>query len=415
MRSLAILGSIRCNSCEGRLSLVIGGSVPATFLTSTQPHLTVHIFIPPRKVSDSSRPSANPSPLALPDPGKHADTMEETLEQLQSRHRKEQRDLQSRVTSKKKNATKKTRKGVNDECAELERLLKQRQRDELLLLRSLDDGEAAPPDADAPAEDDEDGDEPDDAPADGIADKLRSTTLTDPAPPNRTGPSASSSPTPSSPTSPATSQHAPQKKRNRQKERLARRAAEAEAAAAAASAEAAGMEDRRGNEGAHMRGEFRRMGLSEREVLPDGHCLFSAVADQLGQVGVALSSAAAGGAGEEEKQPPPYRVVRRVAAAYMEAHADDFAGFVEGEGLGSYVERIRDTAEWGGQLELVALAGAYGVDIHVLQDGSTEVITPNGADGEGEGERKKIWLAYYRHGYGLGEHYNSLRKTAPAT
>ncbi|KAK1771034.1 hypothetical protein QBC33DRAFT_597671 [Phialemonium atrogriseum] len=339
--------------------------------------------------------------------------MEETLEQLQSRHRKEQRDLQSRVTSKKKNATKKTRKGVNDECAELERLLKQRQRDELLLLRSLDDGESAPPDADAAAEDDKDEDEPDDAPADGIADALRSTTLTDPATPSRTEPS--------SPTSPTASQQAqPHKKRNRQKERLARRAAEAEAAAAAASAEAAGMEDRRGNEGAHMRGEFRRMGLSEREVLPDGHCLFSAVADQLGQVGVALSSSAAAagagaGAGEDGQKEQPYRVVRRAAAAYMEAHADDFAGFVEGEGLRSYVEKIRDTAEWGGQLELVALAGAYGVDIHVVQDGSTEVITPNGADGEGEGERKKIWLAYYRHGYGLGEHYNSLRKTAPAT
>ena len=55
----------------------------------------------------------------------------ETLEQMQARHRKEQRDLQSRITSKKKNATKKTRKGVNEECIELEKQLKERQAGEV--------------------------------------------------------------------------------------------------------------------------------------------------------------------------------------------------------------------------------------------------------------------------------------------
>jgi OTU domain-containing protein 6 len=51
----------------------------------------------------------------------------------------------------------------------------------------------------------------------------------------------------------------------------------------------------------------------------------------------------------------------------------------------------------------------------VVQRGSrVEVVSPaqDGENGEGEEEGKKtIWLAYYRHGYGLGEHYNSLRKT----
>lgn len=59
----------------------------------------------------------------------------ETLEAIQARHRKEQRDLQSRITSKKKNASKKTRKGVNDECAGLERDLGARQGQELAALR----------------------------------------------------------------------------------------------------------------------------------------------------------------------------------------------------------------------------------------------------------------------------------------
>ena len=95
----------------------------------------------------------------------------------------------------------------------------------------------------------------------------------------------------------------------------------------------------------------------------------------------------------------------------MEAHPDDFAPFLE-EPLAAYVPRIRDTAEWGGQLELAALAAAYGVEIKVVQDGRTETIEPASAPaGAAAGkERERIWLAYYRHGYGLGEHYNSLRR-----
>ena len=52
------------------------------------------------------------------------------MEDLRSRHHKEQKDLQGRITQKKKNATKKTRKGVNDECERLQRELLDRQRAE---------------------------------------------------------------------------------------------------------------------------------------------------------------------------------------------------------------------------------------------------------------------------------------------
>ena len=58
----------------------------------------------------------------------------DTMEELQTRHKKEQRDLQSRVTQKKKQASKKTRKGVNDECDRLEAELKERQASELAAL-----------------------------------------------------------------------------------------------------------------------------------------------------------------------------------------------------------------------------------------------------------------------------------------
>lgn len=330
--------------------------------------------------------------------GDGAATAAETVEQMQARHRKEAKDLQGRVTSKKKNATKKTRKGVNDECAEMERQMKERQAEELEALAG----------GGGQNDDNKDGDEGQDTTQSELAAKMRAMGVNELAakPPQQPSKPPDES---SSGNGAAAGGGGAGKKRNRQKERLARRAAEQEAAAEAAEQEAAGMTDHRGVERERMGAEFSRHGLEEHEIRPDGHCLFSAVADQLGQAGVpVVPSGVEAGEGEQ----PGYKTVRRAAAGYIEAHGDDYAGFLE-EDLGSYVRKIRDTAEWGGQLELLALASVYGVEVCVVQDGRTEVIQPNGGGDAKEGEeRKKIWLAYYRHGYGLGEHYNSLRKKA---
>ncbi|KAG8158443.1 hypothetical protein KVR01_011565 [Diaporthe batatas] len=334
----------------------------------------------------------------------------ETVEQMQARHRKEAKDLQGRVTSKKKNATKKTRKGVNDECAEMERQMRERQAGELagLMAGDGDTQEEKEEEEEETQEQELDGDEQDMAArmqalgVNGLAAKPPQQPASS-RPPDGDGSGTGG------------------KKRNRQKERLARRAAEQEAAAEAAAQEAAGMTDHRGRERERMAAELARHGLQEHEIRPDGHCLFSAVADQLGQAGVPLlppttspSAKEEGEGGQEGTGEAGYKVVRRAAAGYIESRGDEFAGFLE-EDLGSYVAKMRDTAEWGGQLELLALACVYGVEVCVVQDGRTEVIRPSGGGGDGdEGgeERRKIWLAYYRHGYGLGEHYNSLRRKA---
>lgn len=303
----------------------------------------------------------------------------ETVEQAQARHRKELKDLQGRITSKKKNATKKTRKGVNDECAELERALREKQAGEIAALS----GEA-PADAEEQPVDDTTEDGQDETLAEEAKEKLHvvpAAADTEAQPQGGGGP--------------------PGKKRNRQKERLARRAAEQEAAAVAAEEEASTMTNHRAIESAYMKKKMEAEGLVEQDIAPDGHCLFSAVADQLStQLSIPLTTADKTEASKE----PGYKTVRRVAAEYMLAHADDFAPFLEEPDFAGYAGRIRDTAEWGGQLELMALARAYGVGIRVVQDGRTEEI------GEEEGGRGKVWLAYYRHGYGLGEHYNSLRR-----
>ncbi|EXV02256.1 OTU-like cysteine protease [Metarhizium robertsii] len=306
----------------------------------------------------------------------------ESLDQMTARHRRELKDLQGRITSKKKNATKKTRKGVNDECSGMERELREKQAAEVASLDSTPRDVEPEPEPDADDDTNTTADEAngleraaaeaDDEAIDAAVDKLR---LNGDAPPPPAG-----------------------KKRNRQKERLARRAAEQEAAAQQASEEASGMTDHRARESEYMRRTIAAHGLVEKDIEPDGHCLFSAVADQLSQSGIPT--------GREDASEPAYRTVRRAAAAYMGDNGDDFAPFLEGGDLGSHVARVRDTAEWGGQLELTALARRYGAEIRVVQDGRTERI------GEEEGARtgRVLWLAYYRHGYGLGEHYNSLRR-----
>lgn len=341
----------------------------------------------------------------------------ETLEAIQTRHRKEQRDLQSRITSKKKNATKKTRKGVNDECTSLERDLKERQEQELAALNGGADPDSQAAGGSEKEEKEEKqpevaGESNPSTDVDEVTRQLRKATVSFHIPP-QTNESDAQMP----------QEQGGGKKRNRQKERMARRAAERESAAELAEQEAQHMTDHRGLERSALERTFNAHGLVEHEIRPDGHCLFSAIADQLMQRKMSISTNKGVATGDEEgigeeQTAAPYEVVRKVATDYMETHPDDFAPFLE-EPLESYVPKIRDTAEWGGQLELLALARAYQVEIKVVQDGRTETIEPGGGghrDEDGESAEKEmgrdrtIWLAYYRHGYGLGEHYNSLRK-----
>lgn len=101
-----------------------------------------------------------------------------------------------------------------------------------------------------------------------------------------------------------------------------------------------------------------------------------------------------------------YKTTRQVAAAYIAQNPDDFMPFLE-KPFDQYVKTIRETGEWGGHLEILALAKAYQVDINVLYgDGKIDKIEC----GSGS-PAASLWLAYYRHSFGLGEHYNSLRKT----
>ncbi|KAL8815971.1 MAG: hypothetical protein Q9223_004951 [Gallowayella weberi] len=303
------------------------------------------------------------------------------MEQLQAKHRQEHRDLQARVTQRKKSATKKTRKGINDECTKLESQLKERQDLELAQLTGQTGSDTGPPDTNPPSNEDEPAQEK--MNGDEIEDRLQSLGMP-----------------PSQPKSGQT------RKPNRQKARLARRAAEHEHMADQAAKEAQNLPDLRQQEINAMRTHFVSRGLNEYEMRSDGHCLYAAIADQLAAQnhGLRPKISLSGMDKILESSKSSYKITRSVTAAYIQEHADDFLPFLE-EPLDQYVGKIRDTGEWGGHLELLALAKAYDVTINVLQgNGQIEKIASGTDD-----EKSTLWLSYYRHSFGLGEHYNSLR------
>ncbi|KAI9684441.1 MAG: hypothetical protein M1829_002251 [Trizodia sp. TS-e1964] len=267
------------------------------------------------------------------------------MDALNARHAQEQQALDVQLASKQQAATKKTRKGIIAECDFLAReLLDRHARERASFLAPANDDDAK---AEAPA--------------------------AEPA----------TTPVPTIPTVTP-----PTRKPNRQKARLERRAAAAEAAASLAASEAATQPDLRATERAAMRAALAARQLREHAIPPDGHCLYASIADQLCGLGV-------------QRREGYYSALdlRLLAAEYILQQRDEFAGFVEG-GLEAYVEGVRG-CEWGGEVEILALARALDLTVKVVQVGRVESV------GAGKGE---VWLAYYRHAYGLGEHYNSLRR-----
>nr|POF01167.1 otu domain-containing protein 2 [Quercus suber] len=305
------------------------------------------------------------------------------MEELQARHRKEQRDLQSRITQKKKQASKKTRKGVNEECERLETELRDRQHAENAALNG--DGDHVNTD---------------------LAEDVEDLTLKIDEPSHAVHEEASDAhhvkPTVASAGSEDVSDSAQLRKPNRQKARLARRLAEQEEQSRKAAEEAENLPDLKEQERQRMLEAMKDHGLQEKAIRADGHCLYSAIADQLDQLDISLVDV------PDERPSIAYKTVRAAAGDYIEAHPDDFVPFLE-EPLTEYVSKVRDTGEWGGQLELLALAKRYEVEINVLQDfGRVEKI--DGCQGRDDKNERTVWVGYYKHGFGLGEHYNSLRK-----
>ncbi|KAF2475569.1 cysteine proteinase [Lindgomyces ingoldianus] len=330
----------------------------------------------------------------------------ETLEALQSRHRTEQRDLVARITQKKKSATKKTRKGVNEECSRLEQEMEERQAQELAVLNGDDPAEELVMHGEENLQEAADEAANDEAArTNGVEQAMKNVSLSSGQLKGAVQPQPQAQ-SQSQSQSESQSQNEPRKP-NRAKARLARRAAEQEVLAAKAAEEAANMPNLREQERTRMQKHLEKHSLREKTIRADGHCLYAAIADQMETVGLGLKPKMQPSFIGEETF-PPYKVVRYAAANFIEQNPDGFVPFME-EPFDDYLQKVRDTGEWGGHMELMALANTYGVNINVLHgDGRVDKIETGEKSAIEEG--KEIWLGYYRHGFGLGEHYNSLRK-----
>ena len=157
----------------------------------------------------------------------------------------------------------------------------------------------------------------------------------------------------------------------------------------------------RDTELAIINGHLASDSLVVKEVISDGNCLYRALADQLQFVGVSVEGDVSGDF--------TFLGLRYRAANYLRSHADEFAPFLGMEPTSKdykfYCNNVEKDGEWGGQIEIRALSASLRRQIHIY-DASTPVIVM-GEDNVGNSPLK---IAYHRHYFALGEHYNSVKR-----
>lgn len=305
----------------------------------------------------------------------------ETVDELIQRHKKENKDLIATITGLKKQATKKTRKSVLSKCQELENNLKKKHAKELALLENPDEQTGAQEEltpeqllAQLSVEKEVE------APAEESTNEMLSQSQSQPGP----------------------------KRRNRQKERLAKRKAEIERMQTEAREETANSIDYRQMEVDSMNQLLAINDLKLYEIKPDGHCLFASIQDQLQQ---------------RHHIDKTIQELRDLSAEYILSHRDDFVPFLFDEqtceirDVDDYCRELTSTAMWGSDMEILALAKVFNCCIAIHMAGAATLkineeananVETNEDDVYGK-QQPELQLGYYKHSYGLGEHYNSLR------
>ncbi|CAD5234286.1 unnamed protein product [Bursaphelenchus xylophilus] len=148
-----------------------------------------------------------------------------------------------------------------------------------------------------------------------------------------------------------------------------------------------------------IRSILEERGLKLVDILPDGDCMYNALADQL-----SIQDPASTITGEG---------VRELTANHLIANKDTFLPFLgngdlDDEGFEDYCNKVRnpcrDGGEWGGSPELQAISTALEKPVEVLHaDGAPHCFGENFAG-------PPLVLTYHRYAYTLGEHYNSTAK-----
>ncbi|KAF5122744.1 hypothetical protein DV495_004185 [Geotrichum candidum] len=319
-------------------------------------------------------------------------SFQETEEELLTRHRKEQRDLVNTTTSLKKQATKgekKKKKEILKQIETMETELKQRHAAELKDLNSNNNSTTSDKPSATEEEDEESDDEfsPEKLLAQLELDKQRELEEEEKKKAAKAAAKAQQQ-------SNSSDNQQPKAKRNRRKEKIAAREAANKKLSEQAQLEADQQPDLRKIELENMNSILSIRKLKVHEVPADGHCLFASVADQL-KVRHNITKTV--------------QELRSAAAEHIRKHPNDFSPFLFDETtmtikeIEPYCEELENTAIWGGDLEITAFSQIFDCPITVIINGQS----PFAANPEGKNPELK--LAYYKHSFGLGEHYNSLR------
>ncbi|KAJ1918930.1 2-oxoglutarate dehydrogenase E1 component [Mycoemilia scoparia] len=132
------------------------------------------------------------------------------------------------------------------------------------------------------------------------------------------------------------------------------------------------------------------VGLYCKDMTGDGNCMFRALADQI------------------DGTPETHGRIRGFICDYMERNPQDFAPFIEDDvPWGRYMVSMRTLGTYGGNLELVAFARCFSVDVKVYQLG-TNVFVISGSPPNSPNDMRRAYPPVHI-AYHSWEHYSSIR------
>lgn len=142
--------------------------------------------------------------------------------------------------------------------------------------------------------------------------------------------------------------------------------------------------------------------LKLHSIKSDGDCLYNAIKHQLELVGVMQSVESL-----RKTAADHIRANKDELICYMPSTKtpDDI---MSQEEFDDYCNQVEKTKAWGSQIEIQAISNSIKVKIEVLQSSGSPTIS-------GSEFKKHLIVTYHRHFFGLGEHYNSTRPVTSGT
>lgn len=127
------------------------------------------------------------------------------------------------------------------------------------------------------------------------------------------------------------------------------------------------------------------------DVPADGHCLFRALMYQLKLRGIDYPSDVG------------HLVIRKQVVKQLRSHRENYEPFIDTENITyeEYCNKMENTGEWGGDIELTAFSDSIQCPIEVYSINDTIKIGEQYKD-----EPIKIVILY--HAISSGPHYNSI-------